>query len=124
LAYIGGVDERRVPLTVPETPVFCREADRVLGEQSHQRLIAFLGLNPEAGVIVPDTGGVRKLRWAVPGKGKREGARVIYYFHGESLPLLALNVHAKSEKTNISPGEKKRPKAEVEQYVRNLTGGK
>jgi hypothetical protein len=124
LAYIGGVDEPRVPLTVAETPVFCTEADRVLGEQSHQRLIAFLGLNPEAGVIVPDTGGVRKLRWAVPGKGKRGGARVIYYFHGESLPLLALNVYAKSEKTNISPGEKKRLKAEVEQYARNLTGGR
>lgn len=71
MAYIEGVDEPRVPLTVAETPVFSREADRILGEQSHRRLIAFLGLNPEAGAIVPDTGGVRKLRWAVPGKGKR-----------------------------------------------------
>jgi hypothetical protein len=74
----GEVDEPRVPLTVAETPVFSREADRILGEQSLQRLIAFLGLNPEAGAIVRDTGGVRKLRWAVPGKGKRGGARVIY----------------------------------------------
>jgi mRNA-degrading endonuclease RelE of RelBE toxin-antitoxin system len=114
----------RVPITVAETPIFSREADRILGEQSRHRLIEFLGLNPEAGAIVPDTGGVRKVRWAVPGKGKRGGARVIYYFHGESLPLLALSVYAKSEKTNISPAEKKHLRAEVQEYVRNLTGGK
>jgi mRNA-degrading endonuclease RelE of RelBE toxin-antitoxin system len=118
------VDEPRVPLTVVETPVFSREADRILGEQSRQRLIAFLGLNPEAGAVVPSTGGVRKLRWAVPGKGKRGGARVIYYFHDETLPLLVLNIYAKSEKTDISPGEKKRLKAEVHEYVRNFMGGK
>lgn len=118
------MDGARVPLTIAETPVFSREADRILGEQSHQRLIVFLGLNPEAGAIVQGTGGVRKLRWAIPGRGKRGGVRVIYYFHSETLPLLALNVYAKSEKTDISPGEKKRLKAEVEEYVRSLTGDK
>jgi mRNA-degrading endonuclease RelE of RelBE toxin-antitoxin system len=116
--------DERLPITVAETPTFSREADRILGEQSRQRLIDFLGLNPRAGPVVPGTGGVRKLRWAVPGKGKRGGARVIYYFHDETLPLLALNIYAKSEKTDISPGEKKRLKAEVHEYVRNFMGGK
>jgi mRNA-degrading endonuclease RelE of RelBE toxin-antitoxin system len=118
------VDEPRVPITVAETPTFSKEADRILGEQSRQRLIDFLGLNPEAGAVIPGTGGVRKLRWVVPGKGKRGGARVIYYFHNEELPLLALNVYAKSDKTDISPGEKKHLKAEVHEYVKNLWGGK
>jgi hypothetical protein len=47
---------------------------------------------------------------------------VIYYFHNEALPLLALNVYAKSEKTDISPDEKKHLKAEVQEYVRNFIG--
>ena len=116
------MDDARLPLTVAETPAFSREASRILGEQSHQRLIEFLGLNPEAGAIVQHTGGVRKLRWAVPGKGKRGGARVIYYFHSKTLPLPPLNVYAKSEKTDLSPSEKKRLKAEVDGYFRSLTG--
>ena len=116
--------DARLPITIAETPAFSKEADRILGEQSHERLIEFLGLNPEAGAIVQGTAGVRKLRWPVPGKGKRGGARVIYYFHSETLPLLALNVYAKSEKTDIGAGEKKRLKVEVEEYVRSLTGDK
>jgi mRNA-degrading endonuclease RelE of RelBE toxin-antitoxin system len=83
-------------MTVQETPEFAKEADRLLGDFVHAQLIAFLGLNPTAGVIVPATGGVRKLRWAVPGRGKRGGARVIYYFLNDSAPLLALDIYAKS----------------------------
>ncbi len=60
----------------------------------------------------------------IPGRGKRGGARVIYYFHSEALPLLALDVYAKSEKTDLGLDEKKRLKAEVQEYIRNLTGGK
>jgi hypothetical protein len=100
------------------------EADRILGERSHQQLVDFLGLNPEAGVIVPGTGGVRKLRWAVPGRGKRGGARVIYYFHSETLPILALAIYAKNEKVNISSEERKQMKAQVHAYVRFHRGGK
>jgi len=116
------MDGAKVPLTVAETPVFSREANRILGEQSHHQLIEFLGLNPESGAIVQGTGGVRKLRWAIPGKGKRGGARVIYYFHSETLPVLALDIYAKNEKMDISPAEKKRLKSEVEEFVKNMTG--
>src|SRR5476651_505588 len=96
----------------PKRPHFPRRPNRILGEHQRQRLIEFLGLNPEAGAVVQRTGGVRKLRWAITGRGKRGGARVIYYFHGETLPLLALNVYAKSEKTDISIAEKKRLRGE------------
>jgi hypothetical protein len=105
-------------MTVAELPQFAREADRILGERSHQQLIEFLGLNPESGLIIPDTGGVRKLRWAVPGRGKRGGARVIYYFHNANLPLLALTIYAKTEKVDITFADKKQMKAEVDEYLR------
>jgi len=53
-------------------------------------LVAYLAHHPTAGDLVPGTGGIRKLRWALPGRGKSGGARVIYFFHGTDLPLFAL----------------------------------
>lgn len=104
-------------MTIQELPEFAEEADRLLGERSHAELIAFLGLNPEAGVIVQGTGGVRKLRWSISGRGKRGGARVIYYFHSEEVPLLALDIFAKNEQSDLSPAQKKTLKALVKQFV-------
>jgi hypothetical protein len=111
-------------MTVAELPAFAREADRILGEQSHQQLIEYLGLHPEAGPVIADTSGVRKLRWTAPGRGKRGGARVIYYFHNENLPILALAIYAKNEKVDVNTEDKKQMKATVHQYVRSQTGGK
>jgi hypothetical protein len=108
------MDEARVPMVVAELSQFAKDADRILGETQHAGLIAFLGLNPEAGVIVPGTGGVRKLRWALPGRGKRGGARVIYYFQNEDMPLLALDIYAKNEAEDLTSDQKKRFRQIVE----------
>ena len=56
--------------------------------------------------MIPETGGVRKLRWALPGGGRRGGARVIYFFHGERLPLFLLAMYGKNEKANLSKAER------------------
>ena len=69
-------------------------------------LVAFVGANPEAGEIIAGTGGVRKLRWALAGMGKRGGTRVIYYFHTEQLPVFLLSAYAKNRKENLSMGER------------------
>ena len=65
----------------------------------------FIAANPEAGEIIPETGGVRKIRWALSGMGKRAGARVIYYYHGDRLPIFLLSAYAKSRKDNLSKAE-------------------
>jgi hypothetical protein len=70
------------------------------------RVSFFPGANPEAGDLIPETGGVRKLRWGLAGRGKRGGARVIYYYHGERLPLFLLTAYAKNEKANFSKLER------------------
>jgi hypothetical protein len=49
---------------------------------------------------------VRKVRWALAGKGKRGGARVIYYHHSESLPVFLVAAYAKNEKANLSRAER------------------
>ena len=96
------------PIAVVETEVFLASAARLgIGETERTALIIYLASNPEAGAIVSGTGGVRKLRWALPGRGKSGGARVIYYYHNESIPLYALDIYAKNQKANLSAAEKK-----------------
>lgn len=95
------------PLTVVETPDFTAAARRLMDETERSSLVLYLALNPEAGDLVPGTGGVRKLRWGLEGRGKRGGARVIYYFHSERLPLFALDIYAKNERSDLSEDEKR-----------------
>jgi hypothetical protein len=96
------------PMAVVETATFLASAARLrVSEEERTALIIYLATNPEVGPVVPETGGLRKLRWAIPGRGKSGGARVIYYYHNESIPLYALDIYAKNQKTNLSAAEKK-----------------
>ena len=99
--------------TVAETPTFSRQAERLFSEEEKGELISFLAENPLAGDVIPDTGGVRKVRFAASGRGKSGGARVIFYFLDDSLPLYALLVYAKGEKANLSPEDKRAASALV-----------
>lgn len=104
-------------MTVLETPGFLRDAAAVLADAERTELIAFLAANPDAGEILPETGGARKLRWRAPGRGKRGGVRVIYYFYNESLPLFLLSVFAKNEKANLTRAERNEMKALLPRLV-------
>ncbi|MGA2328295.1 MAG: hypothetical protein ABSH05_18610 [Bryobacteraceae bacterium] len=71
MAYSGFV--KQTPISVVETGTFVRQVDELLSASSREELIGFLAFNPEAGDVIPGTGGIRKVRWAVAGKGKRGG---------------------------------------------------
>ena len=93
--------------TVVETPTFTRQADRLFREEERREMIATLARHPFAGAEIPGTGGVRKLRVGARGRGKRGGARVIYYATGGDLPIYALLAYAKSAKEDLSPRERR-----------------
>jgi len=90
---------------VVETVQFLRDADSMMSDSDRARLVEFVSANPDTGDLIPETGGVRQFRWALPGKGKRGGARVIYFFHSERLPVFLLAMYGKSEKANLSKTE-------------------
>lgn len=95
-----------IPMTVLETPGFLRDATAAMADEERIEAIYFLAVNPDAGDVMPDTGGGRKLRWRAQGRGKRGGVRIIYYFHNESMPLFLLSVFAKNEKANLTKAER------------------
>jgi hypothetical protein len=64
-----------------------------------------LAQNPSVGDLIRGTGGLRKVRWAVEGRGKRGGARVIYFYHSQEFPLFVLTAYAKNEQANLSQSD-------------------
>lgn len=86
---------------------FARRAEKLLSPDEHDELIWFLAQNPIGGDEIPGTGGVRKIRFAARGKGKSGGVRVIYNYLDVDIPLHALLIYAKSERTDLSGEERK-----------------
>ena len=72
-----------------------------------EEFVDFIAGNPEAGDLIPETGGVRKVRWSRAGSGKRGGARVIYFHHDANQPLYLLLIYAKAMRANLSADEKR-----------------
>lgn len=70
-------------MTVVELPGFIGDAAAVLSDKERDEVVSFVAAYPQAGDVVPGTGGARKLRWKSQGRGKSGGARVIYYYHNE-----------------------------------------
>jgi hypothetical protein len=95
-------------LTVAETQLFIRQAADVWNDAERNAFIDFIAANPEEGDMIPDTGGIRKIRWGRQGSGKRGGVRVIYFYHDPAMPLYLLMVYAKARQGDLSPDEKRR----------------
>ena len=100
--------------TVAETPTFSRQADKVFSEDERREVIDYLAENPLSGDEIPGTGGVRKLRFRAMGRGRRGGARVIYFYTGKRMPIYALLAYSKADRADLSPGERRAVAALVE----------
>ncbi len=106
-------------LTVVELPEYLRRSQKLLSEEERSRLVSYLAAQPDVGVILEGTGGIRKLRWKRDGMGKSGGVRVIYYYHSERYPLFLLTIFGKSEKANLSHAERNMLAKLVEELLDN-----
>jgi len=84
-----------------ETKLFTRLVQGLLSDDELAEMQSHLIESPEAGSVVPGSGGVRKLRWAMRGRGKRGGLRVIYYARIAKGLIYLLTAYSKSETENI-----------------------
>ena len=82
--------------TVVETPLFGKLWPAYWSADEMGRFCAFIATRPNEGVLVPGTGGVRKLRWGRTGAGKSGGVRVIYFARSQAGELVLLTIYAKS----------------------------
>ncbi len=93
---------RTVPISVVETPEFLSATRKLMTDEERAFLVNYLAYNPTSGELLRGTGGVRKLRWGLEGRGKRGGARVIYFHHDAGMPLFALTAYAKNTRADLS----------------------
>jgi hypothetical protein len=88
-----------------ETPTFTRLIDVLLDEEEYAKLQDELLKRPDAGDLIKNGGGIRKLRWKRAGSGKSGGIRVIYYWITEDEQILMLLAYPKNAKDNLTDQE-------------------
>lgn len=95
----------RNPITIAETSAFVAQAKAVFSDDERHDVVNKIAADPKCGVLIQGSGGVRKVRVALPGKGKSGGARVVYFYHNDTIPLYLLAVFAKNDKATLSKTE-------------------
>ncbi len=101
-----------------EAPTFTKAVIAWLDDDDYAALQAILALRPDAGRLIPGGSGLRKLRWAAEGRGKRGGLRVIYYWLAADQQIWMLLAYPKNEQDNLSPQQMKQLKTLVEDLKR------
>jgi hypothetical protein len=88
-----------------ETPVFTKTVQRFISDDEYRELQSSLMRHPEQGVVIPGAGGLRKVRWARAGSGKRGGLRVVYYWAPGERVFYLLYVYSKNEQGDLTPAQ-------------------
>ena len=94
--------------TIIETPIFQKKSNSIWTVDERLEFFSYLSVNPLAGVVIPNSNGLRKIRWSKAGTGKRGGVRVIYFNLLQNGQILVLDLYEKSEKEDLTTEEKKK----------------
>lgn len=109
-SFIGSIfveaEDRRL-LEVIEVGHFSDDAAGILSADEIEELKQQVAYFRQLGTLMEGTGSLRKFRYGAKGEGKRGGARVLYYYGGDHMPIYLIAIYSKSEKENISAAEKK-----------------
>lgn len=101
-------------MQIVETSAFTRRVAALLSDEEYRALQTMLVENPEAGAVIVGTGGARKVRWAMKGRGKSGGARVIYYWADARGIILMLTIYPKNEQDTLTDAQKRAIRAVIE----------
>jgi len=99
-----------------ETSAFSRYIQRFLTDEQYAALQRHLICYPDSGMVIPGGGGLRKIRWVRPGRGKRGGVRVIYYWMTNKDQMLMLFIYSKNERDNLTIGQLRALRRVIEEY--------
>jgi mRNA-degrading endonuclease RelE of RelBE toxin-antitoxin system len=110
-----------IPQVVVETPSYLHAVEDFWDEPTQIEFKNYIGINFLLGDIIPDTGGIRKIRWKSNGKGKPGGARVIYYFYDEQHPIYLLFAYTKNVQVDLTDQEKKLLRSLVQQLKNSFS---
>lgn len=105
-------------MTFTEHPVFTRRITELLADEEYREFQSDLAANPEAGNVIPGLGGLRKIRLALPGRGKRGGARVLYLLFLKAQTVFLLYVFTKGEFADLPPDKRRVIRRLVEEIKR------
>jgi hypothetical protein len=89
-----------------ETPIFTEDVKELLSDEEYAALQQHLANEPDAGALITHTGGLRKVRWAIQGKGKSGGVRIIYYHVTAGAQIRLILIYKKGIKDSLSDAEK------------------
>lgn len=89
-------------MLIIETTIFTRQVQALLSDDDYRRLQTILVIRPDAGDLIPGSGGLRKIRWSAQGRGKRGGLRVIYYWAVQQDRIMMLLIYAKNERDDLT----------------------
>jgi hypothetical protein len=92
--------------TVVETPAYLADAEALFTPDERKVVVDRIAADPKCGVVIPGGQGIRKVRFGFGGRGKSGGARIIYLFGGEGIPVFLLSVFAKNEKADLSAAQR------------------
>ena len=104
-----------IDMEIIETSVFTRQIRELIQDEEYGELQFALIQRPDLGDIIPHSGGIRKVRWAGSGRGKRGGIRVIYYWQVSEHQIYMLLAYAKNAQDNLTPAQLKVLKALVQE---------
>ncbi len=92
-------------MQVFSTRTYERAIRKLLGEEARREMEESIVAAPDAAPVIRGTGGIRKLRWAGSGRGKRGGIRTIYFYHAGPSAIYLLTAYAKSDREDLTPAD-------------------
>jgi alpha-mannosidase len=94
-------------VSIIETDGYLSKARRIMSAEDMEALVLMISENATIGDVIPGTGGLRKMRIPLKGRGKRGGGRAIYWYYNAGYPAILMWAFAKNEASDLTPTQKK-----------------